>query len=56
MGLLSFRALDRSDFPLSQRWLSEPHVDAWWHEPLDLERIEKNTGHASTALSRVMCS
>ena len=44
MGLLSFRALDRSDFPLLQRWLSEPHVDAWWHEPLDLVRLEKKYG------------
>jgi RimJ/RimL family protein N-acetyltransferase len=35
-----FRPLDRSDFPLLQQWLSEPHVDAWWHEPLDLASLE----------------
>lgn len=44
MGLVSFRALDRSDFPLLQRWLSEPHVDAWWHEPFDLPRLEQKYG------------
>lgn len=44
MNLVSFRALDRSDFPLLQRWLSEPHVDAWWHEPLDLVGLERKYG------------
>ena len=44
MGLVSFRALDRSDFPLLQRWLSAPHVDAWWREPLDLRRLERKYG------------
>jgi RimJ/RimL family protein N-acetyltransferase len=42
--LLSFRALERSDFPLLERWLSEPHVDAWWHEPLDLAGLEQKYG------------
>lgn len=41
---ISFRALERSDFPLLQRWLSEPHVDAWWHEPLDLGGLERKYG------------
>jgi RimJ/RimL family protein N-acetyltransferase len=44
MGSISFRALDRSDFPLLQRWLSAPHVDAWWHEPLDPRRLEQKYG------------
>lgn len=44
MSLVSFRALARSDFPLLRRWLSEPHVDAWWHEPLDLAGLEKKYG------------
>jgi aminoglycoside 6'-N-acetyltransferase len=44
MGLVSFRALDRSDFPLLQRWLSAPHVDVWWHEPLNLRRLEQKYG------------
>jgi RimJ/RimL family protein N-acetyltransferase len=44
MGLVSFRALARPDFSLLLRWLSEPHVDAWWHEPLDLTRLEQKYG------------
>lgn len=44
MSLLAFRALARSDFPLLRRWLSEPHVDAWWHEPLDFAGLEKKYG------------
>jgi aminoglycoside 6'-N-acetyltransferase len=42
--LLSFRSLERSDFPLLQQWLSQPHVDAWWHEPLDLDGLEQKYG------------
>jgi len=38
-GLLDFRQLHRSDFPLLHRWLAEPHVVEWWHEPLDLPAI-----------------
>jgi RimJ/RimL family protein N-acetyltransferase len=44
MNVLAFRALARSDFPLLQRWLSEPHVDAWWHEALDLAGLERKYG------------
>jgi len=44
MGLVSFRSLARSDFPLLQQWLSEPHVDAWWHQPLDLAGLEQKYG------------
>jgi aminoglycoside 6'-N-acetyltransferase len=39
-----FRPLDRVDFPLIQRWLSQPHVDAWWHTPLDLPGVESKYG------------
>jgi aminoglycoside 6'-N-acetyltransferase len=41
---ISFRPLGRSDFPLLQRWLSEPHVDAWWREPLDLAGVHAEYG------------
>jgi aminoglycoside 6'-N-acetyltransferase len=37
--VLSFRALRSADFPLLQRWLSEPHVNAWWHQPVDLDVV-----------------
>ncbi|MGD0435388.1 MAG: GNAT family N-acetyltransferase [Bryobacteraceae bacterium] len=43
-ALISFRALRRSDFPVLQEWLSAPHVDAWWHEPLDLAGVEAKYG------------
>lgn len=43
-SLLSFRPLQRSDFALLRRWLAEPHVDAWWHDPLDLGAIEQKYG------------
>lgn len=36
---ISFRPLRRSDLPLLQRWLSEPHVDRWWHQPFGLEEL-----------------
>lgn len=42
--VVSFRTLDRSDFPLLQRWLSEPHVDTWWHDALDLVGLEQKYG------------
>jgi aminoglycoside 6'-N-acetyltransferase len=44
MGLISFRPLHRSDLPRLQQWLSAPHVDAWWHQPLDLIRLEQKYG------------
>jgi aminoglycoside 6'-N-acetyltransferase len=44
MGLVSFRPLNRSDLPLLQQWLSAPHVDAWWHQPLDLIGLEQKYG------------
>jgi RimJ/RimL family protein N-acetyltransferase len=44
INLVSFRALERSDFQLLQRWLSEPHVDAWWHDALDLAGLEQKYG------------
>ena len=41
---ISFRPLGRSDFPLLQRWLAQPHVVQWWHEPLDLAGVEAKYG------------
>jgi aminoglycoside 6'-N-acetyltransferase len=35
----SFQPLSSADFPLLQRWLSEPHIDAWWHQALDLSAV-----------------
>jgi len=41
---IQFCPLSRADFPLLQRWLLEPHVDAWWHQPLDLAGLESKYG------------
>jgi len=41
---ISFRPLARSDFSLLQRWLVEPHVQAWWREPLDLAGVHAKYG------------
>jgi aminoglycoside 6'-N-acetyltransferase len=43
-GEITFRPLNRSDFPLLQWWLAESHVDAWWHQPLDLAGLEDKYG------------
>jgi RimJ/RimL family protein N-acetyltransferase len=37
---LTFRPLERADFPLLQKWLSAPHVAAWWHTSLKVEQME----------------
>lgn len=41
---ISFRPLGRADLPLMQRWLSLPHVDAWWHQPLDAAGVQAKYG------------
>ena len=41
---MSFRPLGRSDLSLLQEWLSAPHVDAWWHERLDLASVDAKYG------------
>ncbi len=41
---IAFRPLGRSDFPLLQAWLSEPHVAAWWRERVDLASVDAKYG------------
>jgi aminoglycoside 6'-N-acetyltransferase len=41
---VTFRPLERTDFGLLARWLREPHVSAWWREPLDLAGLEAKYG------------
>jgi len=41
---LKFRPMTRTDFPVFQKWLSKPHVDAWWHQPFNLVEIEEKYG------------
>jgi len=44
LASISFRPLERSDFPLLQEWLSAPHVAAWWNERSDLASVEAKYG------------
>jgi aminoglycoside 6'-N-acetyltransferase len=39
-----FRPLRHDDLHLVQRWLSLPHVDAWWHQPLDAAGVRATYG------------
>ncbi|HEY7387984.1 MAG TPA: GNAT family N-acetyltransferase [Bryobacteraceae bacterium] len=41
---VSFRPLERSDFPLLQEWLAAPHVAVWWNERADLASVEEKYG------------
>jgi aminoglycoside 6'-N-acetyltransferase len=41
---IAFRPLRRDDFGLLQRWLSLPHVEAWWHQPPGLVSLEARYG------------
>jgi aminoglycoside 6'-N-acetyltransferase len=41
---ISFRPIERSDFPLLQNWLAAPHVAVWWNEPFDLASLEAKYG------------
>jgi aminoglycoside 6'-N-acetyltransferase len=43
-----FRPLTLDDLPQLQRWLSEPHVEAWWHTPLDLAGVQDKYGPGIT--------
>ena len=42
---VTIRPLSRDDFPLLQRWLGMPHVQAWWgSEPVALADVEHKYG------------
>ena len=41
---LTFLPLTRDDCSLLSKWLAAPHVDAWWHEALDLAGVEAKFG------------
>jgi aminoglycoside 6'-N-acetyltransferase len=40
----SFRPLRRTDFPLLQRWLAEPHVLRWWNHETTAAAVERDFG------------
>jgi hypothetical protein len=37
---ISFRPMERSDFPQLQKWVAASHVAAWWNEPFDLVSLD----------------
>lgn len=42
---IGFRPLIREDFPVLHRWLTDPHVRAWWpREPPDPAGLEEKYG------------
>jgi aminoglycoside 6'-N-acetyltransferase len=44
MSAFTFRRVVRSDFPLLQRWLSNPHVARWWNHEFSPEAVERDFG------------
>jgi aminoglycoside 6'-N-acetyltransferase len=45
-SIITFCELDRSHFPLLQKWLAAPHVAVWWNERFDLWSLEAKYGPA----------
>ncbi len=43
-GQIHFEPLQNSDLPLLQRWMTEPHVDEWWHQAWDMEQLKAKYG------------
>lgn len=41
---MTFRSLERSDFPLLARWLAEPLVARWWNHETTSEALERDFG------------
>jgi aminoglycoside 6'-N-acetyltransferase len=44
-----FRPMTADDMPLVQRWLAEPHVAEWWHDPETLEFVSGDLDHPDLA-------
>jgi len=41
--------MTEADMPLVQRWLVEPHVAEWWHDPTTLEYVSGDLDHHDLA-------
>lgn len=44
-----FRPMTAEDMPLVRRWLAEPHVAEWWHDPQTLEFVGGDLDHPDLA-------
>lgn len=52
----TLRALTRADFPMLRDWLAEPHVRAWWRDPVpDAEGIERDYGPSVDGTDPTRC-
>lgn len=49
MPLYVFRSMTADDIPLVRRWLTEPHVAEWWHDPETFELVSGDLEHADLA-------
>ena len=45
----TFRPMTMHDMPLIRRWLDEPHVAEWWHDPETLEFVGGDLDHPDLA-------
>jgi aminoglycoside 6'-N-acetyltransferase len=44
-----FRPMTAADLPLVKRWLAEPHVAEWWHDPGTFEFVSGDLNHFDLA-------
>lgn len=44
-----FQPMTADDMPLVQRWLAEPHVAEWWHDPETLQFVGSDLDHPNLA-------
>jgi aminoglycoside 6'-N-acetyltransferase len=44
-----FRPMNADDMPLIRRWLAEPHVAEWWHDPETLAFVSGDLEHHDLA-------
>ena len=44
-----FRPMTAADLPLVKRWLTEPHVAEWWHDPETFEFVSGDLDHPDLA-------
>lgn len=45
----AFQPMTVDDMPMVQRWLAEPHVAEWWHDPETLEFVGGDLDHPDLA-------
>jgi len=45
----AFRPMTADDLPMVQRWLGEPHVAEWWHDPETLVFVSSDLDHPDLA-------